>query len=180
MAFFLPNLKKYGQNWNRTSDTRIFRLGSSLPSVSLNGLESPNVGEVYRERLVFHCIAQVPIVVEIDLDSGHFLTTLSSEAKELLAVPDRYTTLAHELFHVNLALLSAELAEDLRKTRCDSEDDNLNEKLAIACENAFRLQFGEKPRFGHRSWEKAEHLVIYETLKGLLSLQQISQIAAYL
>ncbi|HEX2579391.1 MAG TPA: hypothetical protein VHK67_03200 [Rhabdochlamydiaceae bacterium] len=31
--------KKIGRNWNRTSDTRIFRLVKALPPVSLNDLK---------------------------------------------------------------------------------------------------------------------------------------------
>jgi len=34
--FFLNPKEKIGQNWNRTSDTRIFSLENPLPSIALN------------------------------------------------------------------------------------------------------------------------------------------------
>src|ERR1700679_3999607 len=55
VAFFLSNFfwtKKIGQNWNRTSDTRIFRPAKSVPAISLDDLKSTNSRKVYREKQI--------------------------------------------------------------------------------------------------------------------------------
>ena len=49
-------LRKYGQNWNRTSDTRIFSLPQPLPSLTFGYLRSPKTARVYRELSIFSMI----------------------------------------------------------------------------------------------------------------------------